>query len=145
MSGHQLVPFGKYRGEPIEKLELDREYCQWLLAQTWLEAKYPEVHTLIINNFGEPEDTPEHNRMQANSRVSFIRESEITEAQAAGFMAEEKGWLPKSLTQAEKDRLFDAEAERIAGEMKRRTGERITVVNPETDLGRAPLDSEGAS
>jgi hypothetical protein len=27
-------------------------------------ARYPELHTLTINNFGEPSETPEHNRLQ---------------------------------------------------------------------------------
>jgi uncharacterized protein (DUF3820 family) len=31
-----LVPFGKYKGQPVEVLAQDREYCDWLDAQTLL-------------------------------------------------------------------------------------------------------------
>ncbi len=59
-----LVPIGKYKGQPVTALAQDRSYCDWLTQQSWFVQKFPELHTLIINNFGEPTETPEHNRLQ---------------------------------------------------------------------------------
>jgi hypothetical protein len=59
-----IVPFGKYKNQPIEALAEDKNYCEWLAGQGWLAEKFPAIHTLIINNFAEPDETPEHNRLQ---------------------------------------------------------------------------------
>jgi hypothetical protein len=60
-----IVPFGKYRGQPVEALAADRDYCDWLMGQAWFRERYGNVYTLIINNFAEPSETPEHNALQA--------------------------------------------------------------------------------
>ncbi|MCF7994765.1 MAG: hypothetical protein K9L88_07985 [Chromatiaceae bacterium] len=60
-----VVPFGKYRGQPVDVLQQDQDYCEWLLGQGWMQSRYPELRTIIINNFHEPEETPEHNSLQA--------------------------------------------------------------------------------
>ena len=59
-----LVPFGKYKDQPIAMLAADRDYCDWLTAQAWFVQRYPAIHTLVINNFGQPDETPEHNALQ---------------------------------------------------------------------------------
>lgn len=59
-----LVPFGKHRGKPVEILMSDPSYVAWLRGQAWVAERFPAIHTLIINNFGAPEDTPEHNALQ---------------------------------------------------------------------------------
>lgn len=61
---NELVPFGKYKGQPLEVLLGDTQYMSWLSEQPWVKERFPTVQTLIINNFGEPNDTPEHNEMQ---------------------------------------------------------------------------------
>lgn len=61
----QTVPFGKYKGQPVEMLQSDPQYCQWLASQDWFVGRYPQINTLIINNFCEQADTPEHNALQA--------------------------------------------------------------------------------
>jgi hypothetical protein len=66
----KVVPFGKYRGQPLEVLEADPGYVQWLQAQDWVAQRYPTFHTLIINNLQEPSETPEHNALQ----VRFLSE-----------------------------------------------------------------------
>lgn len=62
MSG--IVPFGKYKNQPVEVLAKDEGYCEWLIGQGWVAERYPALHTLIINHFGEPTETPEHNALQ---------------------------------------------------------------------------------
>jgi hypothetical protein len=54
----EIVPFGKYRGQPIEALAADRGYCDWLMSQTWFRERYGAFYTLIINNFSERNITP---------------------------------------------------------------------------------------
>lgn len=63
----ELIPFGKYKGQPIEVLQQDRGYCDWLVGQDWLQTRFPELRTIIVNNFAEPTETPEHNALQAKA------------------------------------------------------------------------------
>ena len=61
----QLVPFGKYKGQPMEVMQMDTKYCEWLATQDWFREQYGNVYNqVIINNFTEPSETPEHNRLQ---------------------------------------------------------------------------------
>src|SRR4029453_16186290 len=71
MAENSLVPFGKYKGQPVEVIAEDRQDCDWLLEQTWFVQRYPQLHTLVINNFGEPTETPEHNALQ----IRFLDET----------------------------------------------------------------------
>lgn len=64
-NGKQLIPFGKYRGQPLEVLESDQQYLNWLTNQDWFRSGHPKLYSIVINNFAEPCDTPEHNQMQA--------------------------------------------------------------------------------
>jgi hypothetical protein len=61
----EIIPFGKYKGQPIEVLMQDKQYLEWLQCQDWFKNKYQTINTLIINNFQEPSETPEHNKLQA--------------------------------------------------------------------------------
>ncbi len=61
----QVVPFGKYKGQPAETLAADRDYCEWLLTQPWFTDKYHDVYNIVVNYGAEPQDSPEHNQMQA--------------------------------------------------------------------------------
>ncbi len=60
------VPFGKYKGQPPEALLADKSYMEWLLAQPWFREKFATFHQVIINYGAEPQDSPEHNEMQAS-------------------------------------------------------------------------------
>ena len=69
-----IMPFGKYKGKPIEVLMQDEQYLNWLKDQPWFREKFRNYYTLIVNNFStEPVDTPEHNEMQAKSISSDYR------------------------------------------------------------------------
>lgn len=61
---NKLVPFGKYKGQPLEVLAQDRKYLDWLMEQGWFRERYQGIYTLIVNNFGEASETPEHNALQ---------------------------------------------------------------------------------
>jgi hypothetical protein len=61
----QVIPFGKYAGQPVEVLRGDPDYVRWLMGQDWFRSRFTAIHTLIVNNFGEPAETPEHNALQA--------------------------------------------------------------------------------
>lgn len=61
-----IVPFGKYRDRPVTDLLADRSYVEWLLAQPWFAQRYQPVYNVLIGAGGpEPQDSPEHNAMQA--------------------------------------------------------------------------------
>jgi hypothetical protein len=60
----EIITFGKHKGKPIGILAADKEYTRWLLAQPWFKTKYQNIYTIVINNFHEPVNTPEHNAMQ---------------------------------------------------------------------------------
>jgi hypothetical protein len=86
----EVIPFGKYKGQPVEVLASDRDYCNWLMAQTWFGERYPQVHTLVINNFGEPTETPEHNALQIRLLDDGFR-AKCTEA-ALRFFDADRQW-----------------------------------------------------
>lgn len=94
----EIVPFGKYKGQPIDALAQDKEYCEWLRGQDWFRTRYTSIHTLIINNFGAPAETPEHNALQAMFLceewakyfiVAAIGEDEIQQR----FQKHTDGWI----------------------------------------------------
>jgi hypothetical protein len=60
----RIIPFGKHKGKPVEVLASDKEYLEWLIAQSWFKDKHINLYNVIINNFREPVDTPEHNKIQ---------------------------------------------------------------------------------
>jgi len=66
----RIIPFGKYKGKPLEILAADKDYLDWLTSQSWFKEKYTNIYNIVvINNFREPNDTPEHNRIQ----VRFLK------------------------------------------------------------------------
>jgi hypothetical protein len=55
------VPFGKYKGRPVEEMLADASYMAWLEAQPWFRERFAHMT-------GNREDlgrTPEHNKLQA--------------------------------------------------------------------------------
>jgi hypothetical protein len=62
---NNIVPFGKYKGQPVDVLRQDPGYVEWMLGQDWFRERYHPLYQVIINNFGEPGETPEHNALQA--------------------------------------------------------------------------------
>lgn len=62
---NNIVPFGKYRGKPVEDMMADQNYCEWLMGQPGIREKYPTIINIIVNGGAAPDmPTPEHNRMQ---------------------------------------------------------------------------------
>ena len=99
----QLVPFGKYKGQPMEVMQMDTKYCEWLATQDWFREQYGNVYNqVIINNFTEPSETPEHNRLQMrfldeNFVESFVSKKLRPAISAKEFAIEEiqfehRGW-----------------------------------------------------
>lgn len=80
-----LVPFGKYRRQPLAVLQQDPEYCAWLRGQAWVQQRYPQFHAIIVNNFAAPTETPEHNALQ----VRFLEESWCVQFFNAFFQQDE--------------------------------------------------------
>lgn len=72
-SEKMIMPIGKYKGQPIEAIQHDKNYIDWLCQQSWFREEYGDTYQIIINNFQEPTETPEHNQLQA----MFLNESFI--------------------------------------------------------------------
>jgi len=85
-----LIPFGKYKGKEIEQVAEDKHYLEWLCAQAWFRERHGDLYQVIINNFAEPEDTPEHNKLQA----CFLDKD-----YCLSLLAKQR-WPVKSITQA---------------------------------------------
>jgi hypothetical protein len=64
-----IVPFGKYKDQPIEVLLADQNYREWVTSQpglmTMLQIRYPAVFNIITIGAPTTDDTPEHNKLQA--------------------------------------------------------------------------------
>jgi hypothetical protein len=73
--GPMMVPFGKFKDQPMEVLRdtpEGRSWLGWSMANarpTW--DRYPQHVTYVINNFAAPSWSPEHNRFQ----VMFLNEN----------------------------------------------------------------------
>lgn len=44
----QLVPFGKYKGQPMEVMQMDKKYCDWLSNRIGLENN-TEMFTIKLS------------------------------------------------------------------------------------------------
>lgn len=63
MTDH-IVPFGKYKGKPIEELAADAQYRDWVMAQEWFRERFARLYAMMAASQTASE-TPEHNAMQA--------------------------------------------------------------------------------
>lgn len=45
-----LMPFGKYKGRPVQVVAQDKPYCRWLLAETDLRTKHPAIYAAITGD-----------------------------------------------------------------------------------------------
>ena len=118
---NEIVPFGKYKGMPIEVLSSDPQYCEWLSGQDWFRERYSKCYNIIINNFTKPEDTPEHNQMQAK----FLNEAYSSACLVTFFKPDE--WIFKEKPSVEFEYSgFDVRVsyyvQKIANEYNRANG-----------------------
>lgn len=56
------VPFGKYKGRPVEDMLADADYMGWLEAQPWFRERFSH---LARRDSDALQRTPDHNRLQA--------------------------------------------------------------------------------
>ena len=64
------IPFGKYKSQPYEVLLGDASYSLWLLGSMFakLQEQHPALLAFLVNRFGLPDRTPEHNRLSSDIR-----------------------------------------------------------------------------
>lgn len=55
MSSPEVVPFGKYKGQPVEVMAADTDYCEWLTGQKWFRGKYRNLYKALTNHGAEPQ------------------------------------------------------------------------------------------
>jgi len=82
VQGDQLWPFGKYQGQPVDRVMADHSYLEWVLNQPWFAEDYARLHRLIVNFGNEAQDSPEHNAFQ----IRFLEEEmRLAVARRLGF------------------------------------------------------------
>jgi hypothetical protein len=66
---NSIVPFGKYRGQPVEVIMADQGYRDWMLGQpgivSMLQGKYTALFNIITIGAPATDDSPDHNKLQA--------------------------------------------------------------------------------
>lgn len=77
------VPFGKYKGRPVEDMLADAEYMAWLEAQPWFRERFKGL--LANRDADAASRTPVHNRLQA----MFLNEGYC---RAFASVADPQGW-----------------------------------------------------
>lgn len=69
------VPFGKYKGRPIELMLSDRQYCEWAAAQPWFRERHPTIYQIIVHGT-EAQETPEHCRFAIEAVIAETAQAE---------------------------------------------------------------------
>ena len=46
--GAAIMPFGKYRGAPLDAVRDDTAYADWLLRQRWFREQYPTHREYLL-------------------------------------------------------------------------------------------------
>jgi uncharacterized protein (DUF3820 family) len=54
MISPEVIPFGKYKGQPVEVVAADTDYCEWLTAQKWFKGKYQSLYRTLTSHGTEP-------------------------------------------------------------------------------------------
>jgi hypothetical protein len=125
-----VVPFGKYKGQPVEAMAQDEQYVQWLLGQDWFQSRYQNIHAVIINNFQEPAETPEHNALQ----MRFLEEEfRFRFAYAVIGDGMFDSWKPKTIQE---------KVEEILQAYKEHRDEKEGMLNKKRDYAKRYLESE---
>ena len=64
-----IVPFGKYKGQPLEIMLSDAGYVAYQKQQPgfmrWLQENHITIYNVFTTGAQQVQDTPEHNRLQA--------------------------------------------------------------------------------
>ena len=116
-----IVPFGKYRGQPVAVMMADQDYCAWAMSQPGIRERYASLFTVIINGGVAPDSpTPEHNRMQL-----LFRDQKLRSAAYRSILKQEgidrASWRCRPddrCTTAEAARQFDEFIERVDAEFE---------------------------
>jgi hypothetical protein len=61
-----VVPFGKYKDQPVTALLEDPKYLEWCKQQEFFK-KYTTIYNICVNQTiqsNQPSKTPEHNKLQ---------------------------------------------------------------------------------
>jgi hypothetical protein len=111
------VPFGKYKGRPVEEMLADREYMAWLEAQPWFRERFG--HLRAAKDEDAMSRTPVHNRLQAlfldaDYRYAFCMAAAgnvVAAATSKAYLEMQRAAANLlSLEQAARDRVQDIQA-----------------------------------
>lgn len=72
------IPFGKYKGKPIDVLENDLSYAKWMLEQAWFAQNNPELHEAVLALYDAQSEGQESKALESkeNFLLSFALKEE---------------------------------------------------------------------
>lgn len=112
------VPFGRYRGKPVEDMLADTDYMAWLEGQPWFRARF--AHLLARRDADAASRTPVHNRLQTLFlddvyRLAFLRvtRSSLQQEREQSFQEAHKRIKTDASTRMQK---LAADVERLRAE-----------------------------
>ena len=62
-----IIPFGKYKGQPVEVLAADRQYLSGSAGQSWFRERYQNIYAMFVNNFAEPTESRSKTRRRGHN------------------------------------------------------------------------------
>ncbi len=77
------IPFGKYKGQPIETLSNDLGYIQWVLDQEWVAQKYPELQKALALFYKDQSKVQEQKAL--SNKTNFLLSFELKEDEIDNF------------------------------------------------------------
>jgi len=87
----EVVPFGKYRGQPVEMMMADASYCEWALAQPWFRERFAALFAIIVNGGSAPIPFSNKSRAPALSWVEHCLR--VTAFSACSMALDGVGWV----------------------------------------------------
>lgn len=112
-SGGRLIEVGKkYKGQPFEVLLSDPQYAMWMLTSMheMIKVRHPALFSFLNSRFGQPERTPDHNRLQNRFldedfalRFAFAASQDVS-----GWKKDASAWNPTLLWQHHIEKMLSS-------------------------------------
>jgi hypothetical protein len=116
----EIVPFGKYKDQPLELMLADEDYLSWVKGQPGLmrslESRHPAIFNIIVTGGPETEDTPDHNALQLRFFDTAFQLAFLEVATGKSIEAYKEGLIKKA--QQEQEKSFLEAAEKYSSQLK---------------------------
>jgi len=83
MNSELTIPFGKYKDKPVDVLNEDLGYVEWMVEQDWVEEKYPALFVELLKIFKEGKRTQSSSALSA--KENFLLSIDLKEEKVESF------------------------------------------------------------